>query len=206
MADKLVHKNGYVDKTSDWIARRQKEQAEKTRMRNSIRGDYYKHIRHDMSRDEAVAKIMADREVTLRVVNYALNTGTTTADATMTMSARAIVLQDMEEQALSDFIEWQDMIIDEIMDSEQEFWTIEKTEAPAGDTEKQLPKNEYLKKLLKEKLLEFRESKKTLGVFKRDINQVNILITESERDERMREAAKKFSINTDFEVKDGNNA
>lgn len=201
MTDKLVHNNGYVENTADWVARRKKEQAEKTRMRNSIRGDYYKHIRHDMNKDEAVAKIMADREVTLRVVNYALNTGSTTADATIVMSARAIVLQDMEEQALSDFIEWQDMIIDEIMGSEQEFWTIEKTEAPAGNTEKQLPKNEYLKKLLKEKLFEFRESKKTLGVFKKDINQVNILITESERDERMKKTAEKFGIKAEFEVK-----
>ena len=198
LTDVLVHKSGAVEKTSDYHARKHKEWAEKTRMRNAIRGDYYKLVLRGSKHDEAIVTIMKNRQVGKEIVRYALNTGCTGAESTVEMNARALVLQDMEEQALLDFIEWQDNIIDEVMGSREEYWTIEQTDDPRGLTQKQLPKNEYLKKLLKEKLVESRESKKATSVFRRDINQVNILITESERDERMGEAAKKFGINAEF--------
>jgi len=205
-AIKVVTKKGKVFTTTELADKQRKERESRMRFRNALRNDYYKHRSHGLSDEEARTDIMATREVSKTILNNALNTGNMNAASTVAWSAKMLTLQAKEETFLDDEIEMLDHIIENVLGKSPEtLFTVEVSDSgDRGATSKKIPRDEYLLKLMRDKRKSAKDTLDSLKVLRGSDTNVNINITQEERNERMKNAAGKFGIeiNAEYEVKD----
>ena len=209
MTDKVVTKKGDVFTGAEYNGIQRKDREERMRLRNALRNDYHKYRNQGMTDEETRTEIMEVREVSKTVLNNALNTGNMNAKATVEWSAKMLTLQAKEETFLDDELEMLDHIIEDVLSQPPTaMFTVEVSNLGVrGSTMKQIPRDEYLLLKMREKRKAAKETLDSLKVLRGSDMNVNIIVTDAERDERMRTGLGKFNveIDADFEVKDADN-
>lgn len=207
MTDKIVTSKGNVMTASEFQEWQRKTWDEQKRERNrkydAIRSLYWDYMNQECD-DEAARKNLHEvNGFPTKSINVALNTGRMNAKATVEFSAKALSLQHREEEALNDEIKTINGLIQEALDAPvTDKFVLKGRTTSRGDEDEYLPRNEYILRLEQRKRKAIKDTMDSLKVLKNENTQLNVVITDSEKEAQWRKGAEKFGLEIKVEQKD----
>lgn len=202
MTDKIVTRSGNVMTASEYNKFISGKAKELDRMRTALCNDYYRYCGQGYSDKEARQLISERREVSLVKVNNAIDAMSRQFNpkVKVELEAKALVLQMREEQALNDELDFLNELIERVMSGEvDEQFLVESNVGDRGGSSKLLPRDEYLRQLLKDRRNSIKQTLDSLKVFKNDKSNVNVVITENEQMDRLKSGLEKFGVEVKVE-------